>query len=70
MCVSMFAHVWVYVVCVCACGGVRMICGVVLDGSSTLFIGTGSFNQTQNSPIWLVFLANLLWGSPVSTVQG
>lgn len=37
--------------------------------SSTLFIELKSLSQTQNWPIWLVLIANLLWGSlsPPST---
>lgn len=41
----------------------RLILGIILYCSYTLFFKARSFNQTQSSLIWLVLLVSLLWGS-------
>lgn len=39
-----------------------MISGINLSHFSVLFIEARSLNQSQSSPMWLVFQATLLWG--------
>lgn len=36
--------------------------GIILGHSSNLFIEPSSFSQTQNSALWLISVASLLWG--------
>lgn len=48
-----FMCVWVHM-CVHACGGLRLISGIILHHSSTLFTQAGHLNQTQSLLIWLV----------------
>ena len=50
-------------VCVCVCvytEGLRLMLGVILYHSSTLYIEVGSLNKTQSSLIWLVLLASFV----------
>lgn len=44
------------------CGDCRLVLGFTLDHSSIVFTETRSSNQTQNSLIGLVSMANLPWG--------
>lgn len=53
VCGGGFMCVWVHM-CVHACGGLRLISGIILHHSSTLFTQAGHLNQTQSLLIWLV----------------
>lgn len=69
-----WAHMHVQVemnMCVHMCGGPRLMSGIIIDGSSTLFIKAASLTQIQSTAIQLVLLASLLWGflSPSSEVR-
>lgn len=59
----LFSCVWLYT-CVCAHRYLILVSGIFLD-SSTLFSETGSLDQTQSLPVWLVLLDSLLWGSSI-----
>lgn len=50
----------------CVWGGAHRLLGIILHGSSTLFIEVRSFNQMRSSPIWPVYLDSLLWKFSVS----
>jgi hypothetical protein len=57
---------WLHVhMCTHACGGLRLIVGLISDSSSTLFSETGSLNQSQNYPTGLFSPASLIWGKPL-----
>lgn len=51
---------------VCPCQGRRFILEIIY-GSSIFFIKVGFLGKPSLS-IWLVLLAGLLWGGPVSTL--
>lgn len=68
MCEHMYVWVCVYMVTY-AYSGLRLIPGIILC-SSTVIFGAESLIQSQSLSIWLVSLASLLWGSPVSTFRG
>lgn len=55
--------------CMHACGGLRLMSGVILGFSSSLFFETESL-KIQSLVTWLVLLASLLSGSPFSAFQG
>lgn len=71
--VCMFVCMYVLPVCghICArvCVGLRLMSGINIIHSSTLFIEAGSLSQTQSLLIWLVVLLCLLWGFPVPPFQ-
>ena len=52
-----------------ACTCPKLISTIIFDHSSTLFTDTGSLNQIQSWPVWLILLANLSWGFSVSIFQ-
>lgn len=54
----------------CIWEGSRLMPGFILDCSITFYAETGFLSQTQMSPIQLVLLASLFWGSHVSTLSG
>lgn len=55
--------------CMCACGGLRLTSGIILNSFPTLFIEAASLGPTQRSPLWLVFLASVLWEFPCLCLQ-
>lgn len=64
-------HVWVHVhMFVHACAGLKLMPGLILDCSSTLFEEAGCLSQAQSSLIVQDSLASSLWGSFVSTSLG
>lgn len=46
-------------ICACVCVGLRLMTGINIIHSSTLFIEAGSLSQTQSLLIWLVSLVCL-----------
>lgn len=79
VCVCVCAHVYMYMylsVCVCvreffhmcmranACGGLRLILGIIFNTTSTLLTEAGSYSRAQWSARWLVLLASLPCGAP------
>lgn len=64
-------HVWVHMhMFVHACEGLRLMPGLILGCSSTLFEKAGCLSQAQSSLIGQDSLASLLWGCSVSTSLG
>ena len=55
----MLAYVQMHM-CACEYGGLRLMVGVILGHSFTLFFEAGSYNQTQSSLIWLLLPLALL----------
>lgn len=75
MCVCMFVwgstHVWVHMhMFVHACEGLKLMPGLILGCSSTLFEEAGCLSQAQSSLIGQDSLASSLWGSSVFTSLG
>lgn len=58
----MLAHTCVWT---CGCGSLRLMSRIILNHLTTLFIESGSPNQTQGSPMWLVLSVSLFWESHV-----
>lgn len=70
-CMSVCMHVLPVYGHICArvCVGLRLMSGINIIHSSTLFIEAGSLSQTQSSLIWSVSLVCLFWGCSVPPFQ-
>lgn len=65
-CVQAYMYMGMNDMGACAWVGLRSMCEIILSDSSILF--NNRVNQTPNSPVCVVSIVSLLWGSPVSAL--